>query len=345
MPSADAVDARLLITGGSGFIGTNLVQHYLERGSQVVSTDPAPPRNPDPAHRAVWRKLDPLDAEGLRAVIAELQPTAVLHMGARTDLDGADLAAYASNTEGVRVMVDALRDAPSVQRVIFASSRMVCDIAYKPTGETDWCPPNPYGESKVVGEQIVRAADLSVPWTLVRPTSIWGEWFDIPYKTFFLQVAAGRYVNVRGHVVDKSFGYVGNTVHEIDRMLHAPAEQVHRRMLDLADYPPINVGEMAERIRAEIGARPIRTLPFAALKPPALVGDALKRAGWRNPPLTSFRLDNLITEMVFDLSATEAIAGELPYTMEEGVRRTVTWMREHGELPSSAPAAASPAPA
>jgi nucleoside-diphosphate-sugar epimerase len=330
MPSADAVDARLLVTGGSGFIGTNLVEHYRARGSTVVNVDPAPPRNP--AHRDVWTRFDPLDGEALRAAIAELRPTAVLHMGARTDLDGADLAAYAANTEGVRVMVDALRDAPSVQRVIFASSRMVCHIAYRPKHETDWCPPNPYGESKVVGEQIVRAADLPVPWTLVRPTSIWGEWFDVPYKTFFLQVAAGRYVNVRGHVVDKSFGYVGNTVHEIDRMLHAPAEQVHRRTLYLADYPPINVAEMAERIRAELGARPIRTLPLAALKPPALVGDALRKLGWRNPPLTSFRLANLITEMVFDLDATQAIAGELPYTMEEGVRRTVKWMREAGEV-------------
>src|SRR5687767_4757254 len=101
MPTADAVDARLLITGGSGFIGTNLVQHFRDLGAEVVNTDPEPPRNP--VHADVWKRLDPLDAEGLRTVIGELRPTAVLHMGARTDLDGADLAAYASNTEGVRV--------------------------------------------------------------------------------------------------------------------------------------------------------------------------------------------------------------------------------------------------
>jgi nucleoside-diphosphate-sugar epimerase len=234
-------------------------------------------------------------------------------------------------------VIGALREAPSVQRAIFASTRMVCRIDHMPLSDTDWSPPNAYGESKVAGEQIVRAADLPTSWTIIRPTSIWGEWFDVPYKTFFMQVAAGRYVNVRGHVVEKSFGYVGNTVHQIDCVLRAPSELVHRRVLYLADYPPINVGAMAERIRAETGAPRIRTLPLAVLKPVALAGDALRGLGLRDPPLTSFRLDNLITEMVFDLSDMEAIAGPLPFTMDEGVRRTVTWLRETAQLPAPDP--------
>jgi len=37
--------ARILITGGSGFIGTNLVEHFLGEGAAVLSLDARPPRN------------------------------------------------------------------------------------------------------------------------------------------------------------------------------------------------------------------------------------------------------------------------------------------------------------
>jgi hypothetical protein len=46
-----------------------------------------------------------------------------------------------------------------------------------------------------------------------------------------------------------------------------------------------------------------------------------------DPPLTSFRVDNLLTEMVYDSGSTERIAGELPFAMADGVRATVDWLR------------------
>ena len=68
------------------------------------------------------------------------------------------------------------------------------------------------------------------------------------------------------------------------------------------------------------------------LEPAAKAGDLLKRLGWRNPPLTSFRLDNLVTEMVFDLTPIREIAGDLPYSMTEGIDLTVEWLRARGEV-------------
>jgi GlcNAc-P-P-Und epimerase len=321
---------RVLITGGSGFIGTNLVERFRHTADAVASLDERPPQQPE--HAPFWRRLDPLDGAAVRAEFERFAPTHVLHFGARTDLDGKRLLDYDLNLRGVTHVIDAVRNTPSVERVMFASSRMVCRIDHRPASDDEYSPPNPYGESKMVGELLVREARLDVPWLLVRPTSIWGPWFDIPYKTFFMSIARGRYVNVRGQMVDKSFGFVGNTVHEIARLLEAPAEDVGGRTFYLADYPPINVGEMAEYIRGRIGAPPLRTVPRPVLEPLAKGGDALKKVGWRNPPLTTFRLDNLVTEMVFDLSATQAIAGDLPYTMQEGVDLTVDWLRARGEV-------------
>ena len=50
-----------------------------------------------------------------------------------------------------------------------------------------------------------------------------------------------------------------------------------------------------------------------------------------HPPLTSFRLNNLLTDAVFDMSPLELIAGTLPYDMKQGVEITVDWMRKAGE--------------
>ena len=69
-------------------------------------------------------------------------------------------------------------------------------IGYQPDSDTDYCPTTAYGASKALGEEAVRAAQLDVPWVIVRPTSIWGPWFDIPYRTFFDSIQHGRFFRI-----------------------------------------------------------------------------------------------------------------------------------------------------
>jgi nucleoside-diphosphate-sugar epimerase len=327
--SLELMTDRILITGGSGFIGTNLVQHYLELGVPVLNLDSDPPR--DPQHASVWRKVDLVDRGDVVAEVAAFGATHVLHMGARTDLAGRSVSDYAANTVGTENMIAALRDLSTLERVIFASTRLVCRIGYEPVSDEDYCPTTAYGESKVASERIVRTANLPSSWAIVRPTSIWGPWFAVPYKLFFLAIGRGRYVHVRNRNPAKSFGFVGNTVHELDRLLHAPDAEVHGKTLYLADYPPVRVRDMAERIRDAMGASPIRTVPLPLLKVAALGGDIAHRVGWRDPPLTGFRLNNLLTEMVYDLRPLERIVGELPFSLDQGIKRTVEWMKGDGQ--------------
>lgn len=250
---------RVAITGGSGFIGTNLVEHYVASGVPVLNLDPAQPRNGQ--HVASWHKVDPLDADDITAKLGEFAPTHVFHLGARTDLHGTTLDDYAYNIRGVEVVIDACNKLVGLKRVVFASSRLVCRIGYRPTSDTDYCAPNAYGESKVRGEQIVRSANITFPWVILRPTSIWGPWFDIPYRTFFLTVAANRYIHVGHRPVRKSFGYVGNSVQQLVAVAEASSDELDGTTAYLADSPPIEVMDMANRIQRELGSRPIRTLP------------------------------------------------------------------------------------
>lgn len=322
--------ARILITGGSGFLGTNLVQHFIERGDEVVNVDILSPRNQD--HLRYWKSCDLTDAIGIRNAIDQADPHLILHMGARTDLMGRSIEDYSANTEGVSNLIDAVEGREGLQRIIFASSRLVCRIGYQPTGEADYCPTTAYGESKVEGELIVRnaARRIPCPWLIVRPTSIWGPWFDVPYKTFFRSVARGVYLHPGETKIAKSFGFVGNTVYEIDRLLQATPSVISGKTVFLADYPPIDVLEMAELIRDALDAPRIHKVDVRVLRALAAVGDSAQKVGWRNPPLTSFRLDNLMTDMVYDLEQLEEWVGELPYSLSEGVDITARWLKAHG---------------
>ena len=74
---------RLLVTGGSGFIGTNLMAYYIPKGIPLVNVDWNPPL--DPGQRAYWKELDLMDRPVLEAAVKEFAPTHIVHLAARTD--------------------------------------------------------------------------------------------------------------------------------------------------------------------------------------------------------------------------------------------------------------------
>ena len=282
--------------------------------------------NPD--HERYWKELDILDRDRLRITFEEFKPGYVLHLAARTDLkETRSLDGYEANVAGVRNTVEVIAGCPSVRRTIFASSRMVYRIGYQPRDEYDTCPPNLYGESKVLGERIVRESGLNSEWLIVRPTSIWGPWFDVPYRIFFDMIQKGYYAHILNHNPRKSFGFVGNTVYQLHKLLLANSELVNGKTTYLADYPPLQLKEWSQLIAREMG-KTIRTLPMAPLRMAASVGDPFYRFGWYRVPLTNFRLNNIITEMVYETPLLEKVVGALPHDLATGVRATVKWMHE-----------------
>ncbi|MBZ5653309.1 MAG: NAD(P)-dependent oxidoreductase [Acidobacteriia bacterium] len=261
-------------------------------------------------------------------MIREFSPDLMLHMAARTDLDGKTVDDYRANTEGVSNIINALVGLRSLRRAIFASSMLVCRLGYRPHGDSDYNPTTAYGESKVEGERLVRGVrDGSLPWTIVRPTSLWGPWFDIPYRDFFDAVRAGWYMHPRGVSVQRSYGFVLNSVIQLERLSETSEDDVLGRTFYLADYNPIELRAWAELIRSAFGAPQIREVPLWFLGAAAKIGDILRAVGLRQVPLTTFRLRNLTTEAIMDLAPLEAACGRTPYDVEQGVKITTEWMQ------------------
>ena len=320
--------ARVLVTGGSGFIGTNLIDSFLTDGWEVLSFDRDNPR--DPRHAPLFRMGDIRDGDALEKTVRDFRPSHVVHLAARCDLDGASLTDYDANTTGVQNMIDAIRASGSVERAIFASTRYVHRTEVFPKRDDEYSPFTLYGQSKVETERIVRTSGLEIPWLLIRPTSIWGPWFRIPYRMFFDTVRRGLYVHPKGLHISKSYGFVGNVVHQIRQFLTVDAAKVNGRTFYVSDDDNMDVLQFALSIQKAFNAPPIRQVPLFVMKTLATAGDVLKRFGMSNPPLTSFRLNNLLTPMHYDMSATRAVAGSAPYSLDAGVANTVDWILQHG---------------
>ena len=166
---------RILITGGSGFIGTNLISSLISDGHIVSNIDNRVPRNPN--YSSTWSKIDIRDKISLRKNIFQFKPEFLIHLAARTDLDGTSIDDYDSNTLGIQNIVDVCLTCPSIERIIFSSTRLVCKIGYLPSSDNDYNPSTIYGESKVLGEKVIKTSARKARWTwcIVRLTQFGGR--------------------------------------------------------------------------------------------------------------------------------------------------------------------------
>jgi nucleoside-diphosphate-sugar epimerase len=116
-------------------------------------------------------------------------------------------------------------------------------------------------------------------------------------------------------------------VHQIRRLLEAPRERVHRRTFYIGD-PPIELLDYINGFSRRLAGRDVRQVPHALLKAVALAGDGLAALGFKRAPLTRYRLANMTADNVLDVSATLEITGPGPYSLDQGIERTVAWLDE-----------------
>ena len=324
---------KVLVTGGSGFIGTNMVSLLIDMGFDVVNYDIIKPKLE--SHLKFWHEIDICNKSQLSTLIQKDRPDYIIHLAARTDLNEiAFLEGYNVNIEGVRNIMDEAVNLTKLKRIVVASSMLVCKLGYTPVGFDDYSPNSLYGESKVYTEKIVK--EYNIDWIIVRPTSIWGPWFGEPYKNFFDLVINGTYFNIPAkYSSTKTYGYVENTCMQIFNLLISEDLSVKRNFFYLGDIEPLNITDWAIRIRQlNYQSNPIN-MPLWVLKFAAMIGDVLKyRFGIHKFPMNSFRFKNMTTDnIISDVKRTVEITKCCSQNnIDQEIVATLNWLKKNKNI-------------
>ncbi|MFJ8040789.1 UDP-glucose 4-epimerase GalE [Kitasatospora sp. NPDC096147] len=151
-----------LITGGAGYIGGHVVRELVADGRRVVVLDDLSSGSPSRLPAGVPLVVgSTLDRAALDAVIAEHAVTGVVHIAAKKAVGESveqPLRYYRENLTGLQNVLEAAV-AGGLRHVLFSSSAAVYGMPDVDliTEETPCAPMNPYGESKLAGEWMVKA--------------------------------------------------------------------------------------------------------------------------------------------------------------------------------------------
>lgn len=171
-PATEQPTQTILITGGAGFLGINLVRHLLARGHRVVTLDLAEFTYPerDQITEVIGDIRNPADlAKAMGGVDIVVHTAAALPLYSPEDI-------YSTDIDGIRNVLQVAHD-QGIQRVVHISSTAVYGIPdHHPLVEDDQLDGvGPYGEAKVKAEEICqefRDKGLCVP--IIRPKSFVG---------------------------------------------------------------------------------------------------------------------------------------------------------------------------
>jgi UDP-glucose 4-epimerase len=200
MPAA----MRILVTGGAGFIGSNLVDALLARGDEVavidnLSTGRRSNLEGALAAGAVLHEADISDAERMRELVAEIAPSAVFHLAAQIDVRKSvrEVAFDARiNVEGTINMLDAAH-AAQVGRFVFISTggAIYGETDRLPTPEDETPRPlAPYGQSKFCAEGYcgLYARLHGLPAVVLRLGNVYGPRQDPLGEAGVVAIFAGK---------------------------------------------------------------------------------------------------------------------------------------------------------
>jgi nucleoside-diphosphate-sugar epimerase len=305
--------ARVLVTGGAGFIGSNLVRGLLDAGDEVRVLD-----NFSTGNRANLESVDIEIVEGElrsyeRVHNAVRGMDVVYHLGALGSVPRSvqdPLTSSAVNVEGTLNVLLAARD-EGVRRVVFSSSASVYGSSrtMPTTEESSPDPISPYGVAKLAAERYCISFSRvyeSFESVVLRYFNVFGP-RQSPYSQyaaavplFITKIAAGETIDVFGDgEQSRDFTFVGNVV---DATIRAgSAEGANGEIFNVAAGAPTSVNRVAETI-SEIVGKPVRRRDH-----PPRAGDL--RDSWA------------------DLSKSQRILGYTPETtLEEGLRRTVEYL-------------------
>ncbi len=324
--------AGILVTGGGGFLGGELVRRLREKGEPVRLLLRRPPASGSPA--------DPNTAGGPVSIVQGSlgQPDVVdkavsgvelvYHVGA--GMKGGNAEFEQATIWGTRNVIDSSLS-HGVKRLVYVSSMSVMDHAGhedgKPVTEDSPLEPQPmnrgtYTRTKLEAENMVRdaMANRGLPAVVIRPGQIFGPGAE--------KVTPNGVINIAGVWIVAGSGklrlplvYRDDVVDAL--LLAAGSDKAVGHVVNIVDPAPITQNEYLERQRTALGRTRIWKVPTALLIAAGAGFELLGKALKRSPPLSRYKIRSLKPLSPFDVTAAETLLGWKPAVgVKEGLRRT-----------------------
>ncbi len=280
---------RVFVTGGSGFVGRNLIGALTTDGIEVralARSDAAARTVNEAGGKACRVELD--DVDGMRAAMEGCD--VVFHCAAKIDEWGDPREFHRINVEGTEAVLAAAR-AAGVPRLVHVSTEAVIldGTPIVDANEERPLPKNPigsYARTKGLAEVRVRAAnDDALTTVIVRPRFVWGKGDTAVLPRLVEAVQNGRFVWLSGGRYLTSTCHVRNLVHG---MRLAAEKGRGGEIYFLTDGEPLAFREVITALLATRDVTPPeKNLPFFLAHAIALVGTGLYRLFGihKTPPL------------------------------------------------------------
>jgi 3beta-hydroxy-Delta5-steroid dehydrogenase / steroid Delta-isomerase len=326
---------RVLVTGGAGFVGANLVAQLLDRGHHVRSFDRAPSALADHPRLEVVQG-DICDPGSVASAVEGIDT--IFHTAAIIDLMGGASAtaeyrqrSFAVNVDGTKNLVRAAQVA-GVKRFVYTASNSVVMGGRRISGGDENLPYTErfndlYTETKVVAERFVLSQnDVGGLLTCsIRPSGIWGRGDQTMFRRVFESVLAGHVkVLVGSKNVKLDNSYVHNLIHGFILAAEhlVPGGTAPGQAYFINDGEPVNMFEFSRPVVEACGQ------PWPMLRVPGrLVRFAMIlwqwfhfRFGLPKPMLEPLAVERLYLDNYFSIAKAQRDLGYQPlFTTEQAM--------------------------
>ena len=310
---------RLLVTGGSGFIGTNLVTDLLKAGHTVSIYD----KVRSVTHPDLSVVADIRDRERLTNALQGID--AVYHLAAehRDDVRPVSLY-YDVNVKGAKNLVYAA-ESNDVKKIIFTSTVAIYGLnASEAHEESPIKPFNDYSNSKYQSEEIFNkwVKHDSRCLVTVRPVTIFGERNRGNVYTLLCQIASTKFVMVGNGKNEKSMGYVLNLSSFLTKILESgPGRHVY----NYADKPDMTMEELVTIASKALGnGLGIKwRIPYTLGLFGGYAFDLLARVTRKTYSISSIRVKKFGADTRVSADRLRKTGFVAPYSLVEGLNRMI----------------------
>ena len=312
---------RILVTGGAGFISSNMIRNLLDETAHEVVTMDALTYAGNLANLADVLEHERLrfihgDIRDLADVTAALQGVDVIvnaaaesHVSKSIEQGGGEFVT--TNVVGTQVLLDAMRERPIERFILISSSEVYGTAESDPMSEDHPLNPrSPYAGTKAGGDRLAFSywCTYDLPITIIRPFNNYGP-FQHPEKViprFIIQALTDQPLTIHGNgIASRDWLHVFDTAEAITAACEAPLDAIVGETINVATGVDESVEEIADAI-LEILGKPASLKQHITDRPGQVdrhigsTGRALELLGWRS---------------------------SIPFS--DGLERTVRWYRDN----------------